>query len=295
VPLPVYTASVLDPNSASMVGYMAGSWPNNFTPVSFSNVPANDEPSGWQHPIYWASAGDPTYAISGSCSTSQVASSCPSRVQIPNGAEHALGSDGHLAVIQPDGHTEVDFWVVHNANPISGGGTLSANAYGGLDLNGSGCCGNSTAANEGLPAGQIRGPEMAAGVIGHALTVSLRCTNGGYVPPATGSGAGGCSQAPADGSRLQLKMTDSQIAASGYPNWEKIILTAMANYGIFVTDTGGSPADLGFEPAIQYTSFGNTSNTMMSYMATQGCSDPCTITISLPWTDFQVVSPTAYG
>jgi hypothetical protein len=212
-------------------------------------------------------------------------------VQIPDGAVPSSGSDAHLAVIQPDGHTEVDFWQVHNTSPLRGGGTLSASAYGALDLNGSGCCGNSTAANEGLPAGAIRGPELAAGVIKHALAVTEVCSNGDYVPPATGRGAGGCPDAPAIGARMQLKMGDSQIAALDVPAYQKTILTAMAHYGIVITDTGGSPMDLKYEPAVQYTVFGNTSNTVMSYLETQGYSDPASIDIELPWSDFQFVSP----
>ena len=293
--LPIYTSAVSDPNSATIINTMNG-WGSNWSTVALSNTPSQDGPSNWSHPLYWASSSDPTYTISGSCYQPPVATSCPTTVQIPNGAQHALGSDGHLAVIQPDGHTEVDFWQVHNANPISGGGTISASAYGALDLNGSGCCGASTAANQGLPAGLIGGQEMATGAIHHALSIVVRCTNGSYVAPATGAAAGGCSSGPADGQRLQLKMTDAQIAASSYPQWEKIILTAMANYGVIVTDTGDNNAGyLLFQPAIQYTSFGNTSNTPMSYMATQGFSDPANINISLSWSNFQVVSPSHYG
>jgi hypothetical protein len=57
-----------------------------------------------------------------------------------------------------------------------------------------------------------------------------------------------------------------------------------------VTDTGGSPMDLDYEPAIQYIAFGNTSNTLMSYLHTQGYTDPATITINLPWNVFQIVN-----
>lgn len=65
----------------------------------------------------------------------------------------------------------------------------------------------------------------------------------------------------------------------------------MTHYGIFITGTGGSPMDLKYEPAVQYTGFGNTSNTIMSYLETQGSSDPAWIDVKLPWSDFQVVSP----
>ena len=74
------------------------------------------------------------------------------------------------------------------------------------------------------------------------------------------------------------------------PSFEKVILKAMAHYGVFITDTGGNPMDLQFDPAIEYTSFGNTSDTVMSFLETQGFSDPYSLTISLPWSDFQVVS-----
>jgi hypothetical protein len=213
-------------------------------------------------------------------------------MQIPNGAWHATGSDGWIGVIQPDGHTEIDAWQVQNANPISGGGTLTVHDYGATDLNGKGCCSGSTAANQGLQAGLIRGPELAGGVISHALTVSVPCTNGLYVAPATGAALGGCGSAPPDGARLQLKMSDAAIAALSVPAYQKVILTAMAHYGIYITDTGGNPAqtDLLYEPAIDYTTFGNTSDTVMSYLKTQGYSDPTTISISLPWSDFQVVN-----
>jgi hypothetical protein len=272
---------------------MSANWPANFTPWPVSNTPSNDESSLWGHPLYWAKSSDPTYTISdtGYACSSPYATSCPSTVQIPDGAQHALSRDGHLAVIQPDGHTEVDMWQVQNANPLSGGGTITVHDYGALDLNGSGCCGGSTAANQGLAAGAIRGPELATGVINHALSVSEQCSNGSYVPPAVDAAAGGCPGAPPDGAHLQLKMSDSQISALNVPAYQKTILTAMAHYGIYVTDTGGSPMDLNYEPAIQYTSFGNTSNTVMSYLQTQGYTDPTTITINLPWTDFQIISP----
>jgi hypothetical protein len=219
---------------------------------------------------------------------------CPTTVQIPNGAWHATGSDGHLAVIQPDGHTEIDMWQVQNPNPISGGGTITVHDYGALDLNSSGCCGGSTAANQGLAAGAIRGPELAAGSINHALSVVAKCTSGTYVAPANGGGTA-CStspgSAPPDGARLQLKMNDTTISSLSVPAYEKTILRAMAHYGVYITDTGGSPMDLQYEPAIDYTTSGSTTNTVMSYLQTQGYSDPATINLNLPWSDFQIVSP----
>jgi hypothetical protein len=290
--LPAYGSARLDPGSQTEISYMDSNWSPHFTSQSASNDPAQDTASIWADPVYWARTSDPTYTVEADhpCGA-PAATSCPSSVQIPDGAVPSSGSDAHLAVVQPDGHTEVDFWQVHNAPPLHGGGTLSASAYGALDLNGSGCCGNSTAANEGLLAGAIRAPELAAGVIKHALAVTEVCSNGAFVSPATGRGAGGCPNAPPIGARMQLKMSDAQIGQLNVPAYQKTILTAMTHYGIFITDTGGSPMDLKYEPAVQYTEFANTSNTIMSYLETQGNSDPAWIDLKLPWSDFQVVSP----
>jgi hypothetical protein len=47
-----------------------------------------------------------------------------------------------------------------------------------------------------------------------------------------------------------------------------VILKAMSHFGIFIIATGGSPMDLRYEPAVGYTSFDDTSNTVMSYLRT---------------------------
>jgi hypothetical protein len=64
----------------------------------------------------------------------------------------------------------------------------------------------------------------------------------------------------------------------------------MAHYGIYITDTGGSPMDLQYDPSLPYVRFGNTSQTVMTALQAQGFSDPSTISLALPWSDFQVVS-----
>ncbi len=285
-PLPLPSQTPLDPNSANIISYINTQFgQHSFGNNTISNTPATDDPSNWTHPLYWAKATDPWYTIHSTqygCAVGVNASACPTRVQVPDGAQHALAGDGHLAVVQPDGHTEVDFWQVHNANPISGGGTLSASGYGALDLNGSGCCSNSTAAHQGLAAGEIRGPELADGVINHALIVTMPCSNGTYVYPATG-GTATCSNstnAPPLGTRFQLNETDSQIDSQNVPRYVKIIEKAMEHYGVYFTDNNGGGLDLAFEPALDYVSFGSTADTVMSYLETQGLADPATVALS---------------
>jgi hypothetical protein len=58
------------------------------------------------------------------------------------------------------------------------------------------------------------------------------------------------------GQHFYLDMTDAQINALPGPLWQKTILRAMAHYGMFVGDTGGSSWDIQFESGSSYTSFG---------------------------------------
>jgi hypothetical protein len=218
----------------------------------------------------------------------------------PAGFYSAGGTD-HRG--QPAGAVdEVDFYSVSNSNPLSGGGTITSQYDGGLDFNGSGCCGYSSAMNQGLAGLMIRAQDLRSGVINHALGGSFVCSGGATetvvtpwpLPTGTGGACGAGGDGPPVGGRFQLKMDDSTIAALNIPAWQKTIYYALAHYGLYVTDTGGSPMDPEFEPAADYTPFGNTSNTLMSYFAsTPGGqhTDPYTYTLNLPWTDFQIVDP----
>jgi hypothetical protein len=292
--LPDPSLTTLDPNSANIVNFINTAYGSSgFSNLDISNTPANDTASNWDHPLYWAHTGDPSYAINDNlygCGTS----ACPSSVLIPSGAQRALNGDGHLAVVQPDG-TEIDFWQVQNANPLTSGGTLTVHAHGSIPITGSGCCGNSTAALQGLAAGLIRGQELQQGVINHALIINVKCDSGGHVYPAAGNGAACASRtnAPAEGQRFQLNMTDAQVIALSIPDYRKIILKAMIHYGFYITDTGGSPWDLHFEPAIDSTSFG-APNPLITYVKSAGLTTANTYTLTfnsgVDWSKLQVVN-----
>ena len=58
------------------------------------------------------------------------------------------------------------------------------------------------------------------------------------------------------GARLQLAMSPVQIDALPVPGWKKTILRAMARYGMFVGDTGGTSWGLQTESSASFTSFG---------------------------------------
>jgi hypothetical protein len=230
-----------------------------------------DTSSDYDHPIYYSQPSDPVYTVRcrkwvSSCTVDGL------EVRIPAKAQPAGGSDGHLAVIDQDSGWEYGFWETEARSAT--GGTLwighgGRTRIGTADSTGLGSSTNPnavTAAHFGLAAGVIRPEELAAGQINHALFMSVKCTNGTYVWPARGPGVGrtcesmGLSNenAPALGQHFYLDMTPAQINGLSVPAWKKTILRAMAEYGMFVGDTGSTY--LGWAVSIQsgssYTSFG---------------------------------------
>jgi hypothetical protein len=172
-----------------------------------------------------------------------------------------------LDVVEQSTGIEWSLWGVRDASGSkltqipAGGGTIYAKGLGKAEIHGSGLnigVGDANAGRWGLLGGIIRAQEMRAGVINHALYVYARCDSGQIVYPATGHGAR-CSDptnAPHEGTRFQLNLSDAEIDALPVPEWKKVILRAIAHYGMYVGDTGGSPMDLQFESGSGYTSFG---------------------------------------
>ena len=243
----------LDQHSTEMAATMVG-WGKPMDPY----VGAADTTSDWSHPIYFSSPADPVFTVHctkswGTCEVEGM------QVRIPDAARAAGGGDGHMAVIDQQNGWEYDFWQVQSKP--QGGGQLviswgGRTAIGTPDADGLGS--DATAANFGLAAGVVRLPELQAGQINHALFMMIKCDGGGHVYPAMGNGSacGSGTIAPKEGARVFLDMTDDQIAALGLPTWKAAIITALAHYGAFVGDTGGSPWEIELESASTYTSFG---------------------------------------
>ena len=92
----------------------------------------------------------------------------------------------------------------------------------------------------------------------------VRCTNGSYVWPAEGVSGTPCSsigllERGCAGARSALLPGDvrRRDRALAGPDWKQTILRAMAHYGMFVGDTGGSSWGIQFESGASYTSFGS--------------------------------------
>lgn len=222
-----------------------------------------DTAADFGHPVYYAGPADPEYEVRCLRWTDE----CEiegSKVRIPEAARPAGGSDGHLAVIDPDGVWEYDFW---QASPLPpGGGVLEISHGGRTRLDGDGLGSNATAAHFGLLAGLIRPDELRRGRIDHALFLTARCTDGESVPPAAPDTSGdscavfgeSTAGAPPMGARLWLDLGPERLKRLGLPRWKLAILTALHRYGGFVGDTMNGHSSIGvmFESGSSYTSFG---------------------------------------
>jgi hypothetical protein len=230
-----------------------------------------DTSSDYDHPIYYSRPSDPAYTVHcrkwvSSCTAEGV------QVKIPTQARPAGGSDAHMSVIDQDAGWEYDFWQTEPRSSSGGtlwighGGRTRIGTSDSTGLGSSSLPNASTAAHFGLAAGVVRPEELAAGQINHALFMTAKCTNGTYVWPARGPGVGrtcasmGLSNenAPALGQHFFLDMTTSEIQALSIPAWKKTVLRAMAEYGMFVGDTGSTYLGYGIvvESGSSYTSFG---------------------------------------
>jgi hypothetical protein len=258
---PIPASPAVASNSAQIIATI-----NGWTEASGKTGPqdmyagAADTVHDYYHPFYYSQPADPLYTIHcteawGTCEVEGMT------VRIPASARPAGGGDRHMTVVDQQNFWEYDFWKVE-PRP-AGGGTLNI-AWGGRTRIGTadsdGLNSDATAAHFGLLAGIIRAQELEAGQINHALVIFVKCTNNVPVYPAAPNGkAAPCADtanAPAEGQRLQLNLTDAEIGALKEPAWKKTVLRAMARYGMYVGDTGGATWSPMFESGSSYTSFG---------------------------------------
>jgi hypothetical protein len=231
----------------------------DFGPIQNVAIGTADTPDDFGHPVYFAGAHDPRYTLR--CRGRY--GRCPldgRRVRIPGRARPAAGADAHLAVVDQRTGREDDLYEV--TDKPRGGGVLRFTFGGSTWVHGSGLRAGANAAGFGLLAGLIRAAEIERGEIRHALLITVLCDNGRAVYPAVGVGRP-CSAigratagAPPMGTRFQLALSPRAISLLPAPRWAKAILNAMALYGMFVSDTGGSSWGLQLESGTTYTSFG---------------------------------------
>jgi hypothetical protein len=242
------------PRSQQIVKRLLG-----FGPVGHIEAGQAATSDDWGHPVYNSNKRDPVFTVKctdfgGRCPLSGV------HVRIPDRALPSGGKDAHMTVVDLRNGWEYDFYRVQGKP--RGGGRLTVGSGGRTRLDGIGLGSDAVAAGFGSLAGLLRPEELGAGRIDHALFLVAYCDSGTHVYPAAKNGAG-CSSAglpntdaPPMGARFQLAMSDDQIEDLDAPDWKKAVLRAMARYGMYVGDTGGSSWGLKEESGVSYTSFG---------------------------------------
>ncbi len=160
----------------------------------------------------------------------------PANAPIEGGS--SSGGDRHVLVV--DRATCRDY-EVYAAYPQNGGTrwTAGSGAVWDLTSNALRTAGDTSADAAGLPIlpGLVRYDEIAAGVIDHAIRITLNNTDNRYVWPATHkAGVNDATRAPM-GQRFRLK---AGVKISTYPPQARIVLTALKKYGAIVADNGSS-------------------------------------------------------
>ncbi|HEX8082715.1 MAG TPA: hypothetical protein VF529_00395 [Solirubrobacteraceae bacterium] len=241
------------PNSDAIVRRTLG-----FGPLGHLQAGESGTEDDWSHPTYYSTPSDPVFTLHcyedwGDCEIEGM------QIRIPDAAQPAAGGDGHMTVVDQASGWEYDLYKVRSKP--AGGGTLEFRWGGRTRIDGDGLGSEATASHFGNMAGIIRAQEMQAGRIAHALFMNARCDSGTFVYPAA-QGGRSCSvlgeptaDAPPMGARFQLAMSPDQIEALPVPRWKKTILHAMAEYGMYMGDTGGDWG-ISFESGSTYTSFG---------------------------------------
>ena len=200
----------------------------------------------WGVAVAEARPTDPTYSVP--CLVYQCTLSTFGSFAIPSTAAADPSSDAQLAVYDPASRREWDMW-----QAAKGGSGWTSSAGAGVSLDGNGVAPSGTAsgdaANLPLLGGLIRPEEILQGHIDHALVFSMPGVSDlGHVCPAThNDGSSPDPNAPMEGTRLQLDPSVN-VDALGLPAWEKPIVRAMQQYGMYLRDGGGSFAIYGENP-----------------------------------------------
>ena len=181
-------------------------------------------------------------------------------IHCPRGALPSPDSDGHLAVLQPDGHTLFEAYCA----VVLGNGDVVCSLASFPDLAGYGDGGAGGLRASLLPCvgGLLRAGELERGEIGHALACLLYrgCLQwGAHVWPAvshdTNSGYSGTIPM---GARLAIPAT-VDLAPAGLSGKGLVLARALQQYGMYVVDRGGRGlticAELGYEAANPETGY----------------------------------------
>ena len=228
---------------------------------------AGDSAKDYGTASYFSSSSDPLYTIHCTESWGRCAIE-GEQVNLPAGAAPSgtwpIGSadtDSHMTIVDQESGWEYDLWNVRSIAE----GQITARWGGKTRIEGEGLGSDAVAAQFGALAGIIRAPELKAGLIDHALALTVPCTVG-FVAPAAKGGLE-CAEAGMPtanalpmGAHLRLNMSAEQIEALNAPRWKKAVLEAFSKYGAYVEDTTGDASQWGlkWESPADQTSVGGS-------------------------------------
>lgn len=219
----------LHPNSSAMAAYLAANARN-------PNMPLAD----WAVSVAEARPTDPLFTVP--CTRYACTLSAFGAFRIPVTAKADPSGDGHLVVYDPATDREWGMW-----QAVSSGGSWSASAGAAVSISGDGVApartASGNAANFPMLGGLIRPEEILQGRIDHALVFGMPGVGAGApVCPATHNA--GSSTNPAalrEGQKVQLDPS-LNVDALSVPAWQKTVLRAMQEYGMYLRDGSGSLA-----------------------------------------------------
>ena len=161
----------------------------------------------------------------------------PGPFPIPLNAPVESGSDGHVLVVQSG---TCQLYELGVGRPGRTGWTATVGVHWDLSSNALRTLGWTSADAAGLPilAGLARYDEVAAGRIEHALRFTVSRSQAGYVLPATHAASSITDpNAPPMGLRFRLR---AGFDRSGYTGESRVVLDALARYGMIVADNGSN-------------------------------------------------------
>jgi hypothetical protein len=214
--------------------------------------PTISSTNSYYHAYFISKPTDPEYVIS--CTRGSNGSApCPvggQKIRIPANAKPAGGTDHHMHIIDQTNNVIWGFFDVQSI-PVGGGtvtvGTASKAGYTSTGLYPVDTV-SPVASFTGAMGGMIRQPELAANHIDHSLFIVIKCSalDGNYrlFPANPINYDPGCANSLIpQGATFQLDLTDTQVdAMTNIAPWQKTILKAMHNYGMFVGDEGSNGA-----------------------------------------------------
>lgn len=171
-----------------------------------------------------------------------------SAIPVPAGTAIAPGSDGHLAIADPQSRTVFNLWVAKPDGDAYSAGCGTAVPFDGDGRETTGGSSTGSAIARFAAVGRI--DEVGAGVIPHALFFStdMAKEHEFRFPAAKTDGANNAHVATPipEGARVQLDPT-LDIDALGLTPAEATIARALQTYGAYVGDNGGARIALLFE------------------------------------------------